>query len=90
MEIDFWFDFSSPYCYPVAMTIEEAARYKGLRVNWRGFMLAPIIRSQSNEQVLNEQNHARQSYIWHDMHKTEILAMKRSLLIVSLWPVRIR
>ncbi|ALS99416.1 2-hydroxychromene-2-carboxylate isomerase [Lacimicrobium alkaliphilum] len=69
MEIDFWFDFSSPYCYPVAMMIEEAARHKDLQVNWRGFMLGPMIRSQSHERGLDEQNNARLSYIWHDMHR---------------------
>ncbi|GGD65753.1 2-hydroxychromene-2-carboxylate isomerase [Lacimicrobium alkaliphilum] len=69
MEIDFWFDFSSPYCYPVAMTIEEAARDKDLQVNWHGFMLGTILKSQGSDTLHDEQNRARLAYTWLDMKR---------------------
>jgi 2-hydroxychromene-2-carboxylate isomerase len=44
-EIDFWFDFSSPYGYIAAELIEEVAARHGRAVNWRPILLGPIFKA---------------------------------------------
>ena len=40
-EIEFWFDFSSPYAYFAAMEIEALAERHRRHVKWRPFLLGP-------------------------------------------------
>ncbi|HAD46213.1 MAG TPA: hypothetical protein DD717_11490, partial [Alcanivorax sp.] len=41
-DLEFWFDFASPYAYLAAETIEPAAAEAGVRVIWKPFLLGPI------------------------------------------------
>ena len=44
-EIEFWFEFASPYSYLSVMRIEDAARQRGVRVVWKPFLLGPIFKA---------------------------------------------
>lgn len=44
-QIDFWFDFASPYSYLAAMRIEQAAKAAGLSVGWKPMLLGPVFKS---------------------------------------------
>lgn len=41
-QIEFWFDFGSPYAYFAALQIEEVAERYGRTVQWRPFMLGAV------------------------------------------------
>lgn len=41
-QIEFWFDFGSPYAYFGALEIEEVAERYGRTVQWRPFMLGAV------------------------------------------------
>jgi 2-hydroxychromene-2-carboxylate isomerase len=43
-EVEFWFDFASPYSYLSVMRIEDEARRHGVRIVWKPFLLGPIFR----------------------------------------------
>ena len=45
-DLEFWFDFASPYAYLAAETIEPAAAEAGVRVIWKPFLLGPIFSEQ--------------------------------------------
>lgn len=45
-ELNFWYEFSSPYSYISAMRIEELTRGKGIVVNWQPFLLGPIFKAK--------------------------------------------
>jgi 2-hydroxychromene-2-carboxylate isomerase len=46
MKLEFWFEFASTYSYPAAMRIEDAAKKRGVEVEWRWFLLGPIFAAQ--------------------------------------------
>ena len=41
-QLDFWFDFNSPWCYLAALRIGPLARLRGLEVNWKPVHLAKL------------------------------------------------
>jgi 2-hydroxychromene-2-carboxylate isomerase len=41
-EIEFWYDFASPYGYIAAMRIDDLASAAGIAVTWRPLLLGPI------------------------------------------------
>lgn len=67
--IEFWFDFASNYSYLSAMRIEDAARQRGVAVQWRPFLLGPIFQSlgwQTSPFVLQR---LKGAYVWRDMER---------------------
>ena len=40
--IDFWYDFASPYCYLVAMRVDDLAGQADVAVAWRPLLLGPL------------------------------------------------
>ena len=67
MSIQFWFEFASTYSYPAAMRIEAAAAARGVRVEWKPFLLGPIFRSQGwNDSPFNLYP-AKGRYMWRDL-----------------------
>ena len=68
-EIEFWFDFASPYSYLSAMRIEALAERADLTVRWRPFLLGPIFRSfgwETSPFVLQKEKGA---HMWIDMER---------------------
>lgn len=41
-DIDFWYEFSSPYSYLSVMRIEALAQTHNIAIHWRPFLLAPV------------------------------------------------
>ena len=66
-EIEFWFEFGSNYSYLSVMRIEDAARWHGVRIVWKPFLLGPIFRAlgfETSPFVLQKEKGA---YVWQDM-----------------------
>ena len=74
-QVDFYFDFSSPYSYLAAENIDALARRHGHSVNWIPVMLGVIFRSTGSA-PLTEQHPWRASYA--------VLDFKRSAEMASL------
>jgi 2-hydroxychromene-2-carboxylate isomerase len=69
MAIQFWFEFASTYSYPAAMRIESAAAARGIRVEWKPFLLGPIFRGQGwNDSPFNLVP-AKGAYMWRDLSR---------------------
>ncbi|WP_088348447.1 MULTISPECIES: 2-hydroxychromene-2-carboxylate isomerase [Rhodomicrobium] len=45
-QLEFWYEFASPYSYLAAMRIEKAAARRGVDVAWKPFLLGPIFQAQ--------------------------------------------
>lgn len=63
-QIEFWFDFSSPYGYFASKTVELIATANECSVTWRPFLLGPILRT-TGMSVLAE-TPLRGDYAKHD------------------------
>jgi len=67
--IDFWFDFASTYSYLSALRIEPLAAAKGVKVNWRPFLLGPVFTAMGwNDSPFNIYP-AKGRYMWRDMER---------------------
>jgi 2-hydroxychromene-2-carboxylate isomerase len=69
-EIEFWFEFASPYSYMAAMRVEAEAAKVEARVLWRPFLLGPIFSAQQGikDSPFNV-NPVRGQYMWRDMER---------------------
>lgn len=68
-QIDFWFDFASTYSYLAALRIEPLAAAKGVRVNWRPFLLGPVFTAMGwNDSPFNIYP-SKGRYMWRDMER---------------------
>lgn len=70
MNIDFWFEFGSPYSYPAAMRVEKLASRYGIKVNWRAFLLGVVFREQGMADSPFNLYPAKGRYMWHDLERT--------------------
>ena len=67
--IDFWFDFASSYSYLAALRIERLAAAKGIKVNWRPFLLGPVFTAMGwNDSPFNIYP-SKGRYMWRDMER---------------------
>ena len=66
-QIEFWFDFGSPYAYFGALQIEEIAERYGRTVRWRPFMLGAVF-SATGMRLLTE-TPLRGDYARHDWQR---------------------
>jgi 2-hydroxychromene-2-carboxylate isomerase len=66
-EIEFWFEFGSPYSYLSVMRIENAARQRGVRIVWKPFLLGPIFRALGMEGSPFTEQREKGAYIWRDL-----------------------
>lgn len=68
-QIDFWFDFASTYSYLSALRIEPLAAVKGVKVNWRPFLLGPVFTAMGwNDSPFNIYP-SKGRYMWRDMER---------------------
>ncbi len=66
-QIDFWYEFASPYSYLSAMRIEAVAEVAGVEVRWRPFLLGPVFQAQGmNDSPFNIYP-VKGAYMWRDM-----------------------
>jgi 2-hydroxychromene-2-carboxylate isomerase len=69
MDIEIWFDFASNYSYLSAMRIEDAARARGVAVQWRPFLLGPVFKSLGMETSPFVTQQQKGAYVWTDMER---------------------
>lgn len=69
VELEFWFDFASPYAYLAAETIEAAAAEARVRVRWCPFLLGPILAEQGWSDSPFNLYPARGRYLWLDLKR---------------------
>lgn len=68
--IEFWYEFASTYSYPAAMRIEDLACKQEITVEWKPFLLGPLLREQGfSTSPFNEQP-VKGAYMWRDMERT--------------------
>ncbi len=68
-ELEFWFDFASPYAYLAAETIEPAAAEAGVTVRWKPFLLGPIFQEQGWSDSPFNLFPAKGRYLWRDLQR---------------------
>lgn len=69
LEIDFWFEFASTYSYLSAGRIERLCAQKGVRANWKPFLLGPIFKEQGMEDSPFNLFPAKGKYMWKDLER---------------------
>jgi 2-hydroxychromene-2-carboxylate isomerase len=67
-QIDFYFDFSSPYGYLGSTKIDALAAEYGRSVHWRPILLGAVFKAVGNSPMM-EIPHKRR-YSWHDLERT--------------------
>lgn len=67
-EIDFYYEFSSPYGYLAAMKIGQLAEKHHARVNWKPFLLGAIFKHVGTKPLLDYP--FKGEYSAHDMERT--------------------
>jgi len=68
-ELEFWFDFASPYSHLSAHRIEPLCEAAGLALRWRPFLLGPIFKSfgwDTSPFLLQKEKGA---HMWIDMER---------------------
>lgn len=67
--IEFWFDFSSNYCYPAVMRVESLAQQQNIEVQWRPFLLGPVFKAIGWQGLPLFVHEAKGRYVWRDMER---------------------
>lgn len=65
--IDFWYEFASTYSYPAAMRVERLAQAAGVTINWRPFLLGPILAQQGLTDSPFNTYPVKGRYMWRDL-----------------------
>ena len=81
--LEFYYEFASPYSYLSAMRIEEMAARKKVIIEWKPFMLGPIIRERGFDTSPFNIEPDKGRYMWRDMRR---LADLYDLPLVQLDP----
>jgi 2-hydroxychromene-2-carboxylate isomerase len=76
----FWYEFASTYSYPAALRIGAVAARAGVTIEWRPFLLGPILARQGlSDSPFNIQP-AKGRYMWRDIERicaAEALPLRR-------------
>ncbi len=67
--IDFWFDFASTYSYLSALRIDRLASARGVKVNWRPFLLGPVFTAMGWSDSPFNIYPSKGRYMWRDMER---------------------
>ncbi len=65
--LEFWYEFSSPYCYLTAKRLAELANERNVDVVWKPFLLGSIFKSQGREAPVTVP--AKANYMWRDLER---------------------
>ena len=66
-ELDFWYEFASPYSYLSAMRIEDEAAKFDVTINWKPMLLGPIFKDQGFKDSPFNAFPLKREYMWRDM-----------------------
>ena len=68
--IEFWYEFGSTYSYPAAMRVERLAQQAGVAVEWRPFLLGPLLHDQQGlEDSPFNAFPVKGDYMWRDLQR---------------------
>ena len=67
--LTFWFEFASTYSYPAAMRIDGEAKARGVSVDWRPFLLGPILGAQGMKDTPFNLFPVRGKYMIRDLER---------------------
>jgi 2-hydroxychromene-2-carboxylate isomerase len=67
--VDFWYEFASAYSYPAAMRLEALAAARGVALNWRPFLLGPILAARGMADSPFNLDAAKGRYMWSDLQR---------------------
>ena len=67
--VDFWYEFASTYSYPAAMRIAALAVERGVSLNWRPFLLGPILAKRGMADSPFNIYAAKGRYMWSDLNR---------------------
>ena len=65
----FWYEFASTYSYPAAARIEARAAAAGVALEWRPFLLGPILASQGWTDSPFNIYPTKGRYMWRDLER---------------------
>ena len=65
----FWYEFASTYSYPAAMRIERLAAAAGVAIEWRPFLLGPILAGQGVTDSPFNVYPVKGRYMWRDLER---------------------
>jgi 2-hydroxychromene-2-carboxylate isomerase len=68
-QLDFWYDFSSPFAYLAATRIEALAQRVGATLRWRPLLLGALFKNVGTDNVpLLTMSEAKRKYLLSDLH----------------------
>ncbi len=66
-ELEFFYDFVSPYSYLASTRVEEVARRAGATVRFRPFLLGAVFKATANRAPI--ENEAKGRHMWLDLER---------------------
>lgn len=67
--LTFWFEYGSTYTYLSVARITTLAAARGVQIEWRPFLLAPILKDYGRTQGPFEGYPAKSNYMWRDLER---------------------
>jgi 2-hydroxychromene-2-carboxylate isomerase len=68
--VEFWYEFASPYSYLAAARIERLTEDAGIRLDWRPFLLGPILAQRAHDpSPFQNPTPAQRRYRWRDVQR---------------------
>ena len=68
--VEFWYEFASPYSYIAAARIEPLAQAAAIHLDWRPFLLGPILARRSRDpSPFQNPSPAQRRYRWRDVQR---------------------
>lgn len=68
-ELEFWFDFASPYAYVSAGRLEDWMNSAGITVRWMPFLLGPVFRQHGWSTSPFNLYPLKGKYMWRDIER---------------------
>jgi 2-hydroxychromene-2-carboxylate isomerase len=68
--VEFWYEFASPYSYLAAARIERLTAEAGIGLDWRPFLLGPILARRAHDpSPFQNPTPAQRRYRWRDVQR---------------------
>lgn len=65
--LEFWYEFSSPYCYLTAKRLADVAKEKGFSVDWKPFLLLSVYQSENRDAPVAVPS--KKKFMYRDMER---------------------
>jgi 2-hydroxychromene-2-carboxylate isomerase len=87
--LEFWFEYGSTYAYLSVARIDTVVRTHGITVEWRPFLLMPIMIEQGMQQGAFLPYPAKLRYMWRDLERRAARYVHRLPQAIRLSPEHI-